>query len=130
MSLKDLDTSIDWLASRSKALSIWGIPIILMVAARAFGDMTTAIIWPIALSWLGVGCLLNAARCGRVHCMLTGPFFLIMALVSLLFGLGVLEASSQTWSILGRITGIGAVVIWFGSEAVLGKYLEPRKSNS
>ncbi len=130
MSLKDLYTSTDWLASRSKSFGIWGIPIILMIAARFFGDMTTAIVWPIALSWLGAGCLLNAARCRRVHCMFTGPFFLIMALLSLLVGLGVVEAGTGTWSMLGRITGIGGIVIWYGSEALLGKYLKPRESDS
>jgi hypothetical protein len=32
---------------------------------------------------MGVACIVNALRCGRVHCYLTGPFFLLMAVIAL-----------------------------------------------
>ncbi len=28
---------------------------------------------------MGIACLANAARCGRVHCYITGPLFLLAA---------------------------------------------------
>lgn len=42
-----------------------------------------------ALLIAGVACLANAVRCGRVHCYLTGPIFLLAAAYSVLAGLGL-----------------------------------------
>ena len=49
-------------------------------------------------SWMGVACLLNARRCGRMRCHFTGPFFLAMAVASLLFSLGALPLGSEGWA--------------------------------
>ncbi|MDT8321574.1 MAG: hypothetical protein RQ826_13705 [Xanthomonadales bacterium] len=46
-------------------------PWLLVVAGAAFIEM-------------GAACVINAARCRRVHCYITGPFFLFLALTSLL----------------------------------------------
>lgn len=127
MSTTDQDTSNDLLTNGSTAFVGWGIPIILMVVSRFFGEMSTSIAWPIALSWLGGASLLNAARCGRVHCIFTGPFFLVMAVFALVFGLGILEVNSRTWLVLAGITALGAATIWYSSEAVFGRYLQWRK---
>ena len=37
-------------------------------------------IWIVALLWMGGACLVNAVRCGRLHCYVTGPFFLLGAI--------------------------------------------------
>src|SRR5205809_7561377 len=34
-----------------------------------------------ALGFMGTVCLLNASRCGRIHCYLTGPFFISVLLL-------------------------------------------------
>lgn len=33
---------------------------------------------------MGAGCAVNAVRCGRLHCYVTGPLFLLAAIWSLL----------------------------------------------
>ncbi len=43
----------------------------------------------LALSTLGGACIANALRRRRVHCYVTGPFFLLMASIALLYGLTV-----------------------------------------
>jgi hypothetical protein len=38
---------------------------------------------------MGVGCLANAARCGRTHCYITGPLFPLAPIFVALSALGV-----------------------------------------
>jgi hypothetical protein len=64
---------------------------------------------------MGVACLLNVRRCGRTHCYFTGPFFLVLAAMGLLYGLGVLPLGARGWSTLSLALVIGSVVI-------LGRY--------
>ena len=75
---------------------------------------------------MGVACMVNALRCGRVHCYLTGPFFLLMALVALSFGLGILRLRGSGWNLLGLITLVGAIALWCLPEMFLGKYRRGR----
>jgi len=70
----------------------------------------------------GVGCLANAMRCGRRHCFYTGPFFLVMALGSLMYGFGVLPMGSSGWAMIGVTTLVGAVVLTYLPERIWGKY--------
>jgi hypothetical protein len=46
-------------------------------------------LWAPALLAAGTACLINAARCGRLHCYFTGPLFLLAAGVTLLRSLGI-----------------------------------------
>jgi len=39
---------------------------------------------------MGIVRLLNASRCGRIHCYFTSPFFIVGAVTSLGYGLGLL----------------------------------------
>ncbi len=57
---------------------MWGIPIAALIATFWLDPWVKTIVWLVALVRMGVGCLLNARRCGRRHCYITGPFFLIM----------------------------------------------------
>ena len=75
---------------------------------------------------MGVACIVNALRCGRVHCYLTGPFFLLMALIALSYGLGFLHLRGNGWNLLGLMTLIGVIALWCLPEMILGKY---RKRN-
>ena len=47
------------------------------------------VVWTAALGIMGTACIANAVRCGRLHCYITGPFFLVIAVITLLYGLGV-----------------------------------------
>jgi hypothetical protein len=74
------------------------------------------------LTTMGAGCLANALRCGRVHCYLTGPFFLLVAIVALLYGLGVVPLGADGWNILGLLALVGALALWFIPEVFFGRY--------
>jgi hypothetical protein len=41
-------------------------------------------LWIPAFLVMGIGCVANAARCGRVHCYFTGPLFLLAAVYTVL----------------------------------------------
>src|SRR5215472_19366666 len=70
----------------------------------------------------GGACSVNAFRCGRVHCYLTGPFFFLMALIASSYGLGILRLGGMGWNLLGLITLIGTAALWYLPEMLWGKY--------
>jgi hypothetical protein len=71
---------------------------------------------------MGMACIANALRCGRVHRYLTGPFFFLTALVALSYGLGILHLGRNSWNLLGLITLVGAIGLWCLPEMFLGRY--------
>ncbi len=73
----------------------WGIPLALGAVAVVWPP-AKAVLLAIAFSWAGIGCLLNARRCGRFHCHLTGPLYLALGAVSALMGLGLIDPR-WTW---------------------------------
>ena len=81
------------------------------------------VVWPVALGWMGIACLVNAARCRRLHCFLTGPFFLLLAVLSLLHGLDIWYLGNNGWETLGIITISGGVFLWCVPERLFGKYV-------
>jgi hypothetical protein len=86
------------------------------------------VIWAGSLSIMGIGCVANAVRCGRTHCYLTGPFFLLAALATALYGLGVLPLGSDGWDLIGQVVLIGALVLGCLPELLLGKYRKGSES--
>jgi hypothetical protein len=79
-------------------------------------------IWTSALSVMGAACIANATRCGRIHCYVTGPFFLLAALGTLLYGLGVIPLGANGWNEIGLTILIGAIVLCCLPELLFGKY--------
>lgn len=86
------------------------------------GTLWRGVIWAIALTVMGSACVVNAVRCGRVHCYVTGPFFLLLALVSLLYGFGLLPLGREGWNIIALVAIVGAAVLFWLPERVFGKY--------
>ena len=118
----------DILSSPRRVFVLYWLPTIAIVVAGApaiTSGWRTAV-WTVALATMGGACTVNALRCGRVHCYLTGPFFFLMAVVALLHGLGVLRLGGYGWNLLGLITLIGAVALWFLPEMFLGRYRKGR----
>jgi len=116
--------SRDILSSRGRVFLLYWLPAIAIVVAGApaiSGGWRT-VVWTVALATMGVACIANALRCGRVHCYLTGPFFLLMALIALSYGLGILHLGGNGWNLLGLMTLIGAIALWCLPEMFLGKY--------
>ena len=116
--------SRDILSSSRRVFLLYWLPAIaiVMVGVPAINNGWRTAVWTVALGTMGAACMVNALRCGRVHCYLTGPFFLLMALVALSYGLGILHLGRNGWNLLGLVTLIGAITLWFLPEMFLGKY--------
>lgn len=123
--------SRDILSSRRRVFLLYWLPAIAIVVAGtpAISNGWRTAVWTVALATMGVACMVNALRCGRVHCYLTGPFFLLMALVALSYGLGILRLGGNGWNLLGLITLTGAIALWCLPEMFVGKYRMGPKEN-
>ena len=99
---------------------LWELPIVAIVIG-GFLDLEI-VLWPPALIAMGVACLANAIRCQRMHCYFTGPWFLVLAALSLLHGLDVVPLGNEGWRWLGIATGIGGIALYYLPERLLGKY--------
>lgn len=109
---------------------LWVGPVLSIILASALdlSDAWTGGVWTIAMALMGGGCVANARRCGRVHCHLTGPFFLIVSGLALLHVIGVLDVSKVNWAVAGWAVGILAVALTVIPEMIFGKYVRKRQS--
>jgi hypothetical protein len=121
--------SRDVLASWWQSILLYCLPVaaIVVTASPASGGMLRTAVWTIACAVIGVACLFNARRCGRIHCYFTGPFFLVMALVALLYGKGMLPLGARGWSDIGIALVAGGIVLGCLPELFFGKYRVPRR---
>lgn len=116
----------DILSTPLSALFVFWLPAIaIVVTGNTAFTRWRPIVWTIALAIMGLGCVVNAIRCGRVHCFLTGPFLLLMALASALYSRGILPLGPRGWNIIGGITLIGAIALCCVPEMIWGKYRRP-----
>jgi hypothetical protein len=120
--------SRDILSNPWLAFAVWWLPAIAIAVAGSpkFSDVWRIVVWTASLTIMGAACIVNALQCKRVHCYITGPFFFLMALVTLLFGLGVVPLGRNGWNWLGLTILIGAVALWCLPELVWGKYRKSR----
>ena len=116
--------SRDLLSSPWPALVVFWLPGIAIAVAGSsgFSSHWRTVVWTAALGIMGTACIANALRCQRVHCYLTGPFFLLMALVTLLFGLGIVPLGGNGWNRIGLTILVGAIALCCLPELVWGKY--------
>lgn len=116
--------SRDILSSRWRVFILYWLPTIAIVVAGvpAFSSSWRTAVWTVTLATMGMACLVNALRCGRLHCFLTRPFFFLMSLVALSYGLGILHLGGNVWNLLGMIALIGTIALWSLPEKFLGKY--------
>lgn len=116
--------SRDLLSTPWLAFAVFWLPAIAIVVAGSSGLRSgwRTIVWTASLTIMGTACIANALRCRRVHCYFTGPFFLLMALVTLLYGLGIVPLGGNGWNRIGLTILIGAVVLCCLPELVWGKY--------
>ena len=120
--------SRDLLSSPWLSLVVFWLPAIAIAVAGSsgFSSYWRTVVWTVALSIMGTACIANALRCGRVHCYVTGPFFLLMALVTLLYGLGVVPLGGNGWNRIGLTILVGAIALCCLPELFLGKYRRSR----
>lgn len=93
------------LGARHWARGVWAVGAIL-IAIGFVWDAGRAPSWAVAFGTSGVLCVANAIRSRRFHCMLTGPIFLVGAV---LVTLRALHAIALSWSSIGGGV-VGAVV--------------------
>jgi hypothetical protein len=63
--------------------------------------------------------VVNAARCGRLHCHITGPLFLLGSALTILNAVGIVAIS---WNLLG-IAILAGVALAYAPELIVGKYV-------
>lgn len=115
--------SRDWVGNTRTYMIAWGIPTFALIVGIFLPPKSSAIVWAVALTWMGLACILNALRCGRLHCYLTGPFFLFMAGASLLHGFEIVWLGTYgcLWLTLALIV-VGGGLFWYVPERMWGKY--------
>ena len=70
------------LACGGSALLLWGLPVAALIVGANWRH--GLLLWIPAFLVMGAACLANAAQCGRLHCYITGPLFLVAAVYAAL----------------------------------------------
>ena len=104
-------------------LLLWVLPVIVLGVSAGFGGLYAAVAWPPLLVLMGVACLVNARRCGRLHCYVTGPYFLLLAAVALLYSLGFLPLGPGGWQWLTSALLVGGCALTCIPEWLFGRYV-------
>ncbi|WP_121431290.1 hypothetical protein, partial [Pseudomonas aeruginosa] len=76
----------DSLRKTWQLVSFWGLPAVVATIAIVLSNRRPALFLAAgaALAVMGGACLVNATRCRRLHCYITGPHFLLLAVGALL----------------------------------------------
>ena len=120
MADKAFRVSHDWVGNARISLLAWWIPkAAIIVALLAPVPLRTAI-WSTALLCMGIACILNARRCGRTHCLYTGPFYLGMAAPTTLLASSAISANIYGWVALALFIIAGGWVIRWATEQAWG----------
>ena len=111
----------DFTRSWGRLFLVYGVPWIAMqlVGNLSNSELAVASTWAAGFAVMGTSCVVNALRCGRVHCWFTGPWFLLAAAVTVLRYMGVVGIAWPT--ILNAGMG-GALLLFFVSEKIWSKY--------
>jgi hypothetical protein len=114
----------DWARRPLTILVWWCLPIAfgmsatpLRLTAREAGS-----VWAVSFAWMATGCLLNARRCHRLHCYLSGPVLLAGATIAALVASGSLQfgPSALSYAICGTFA---LAILSFVPEAIWRKYI-------
>ena len=117
------ETKSDWVRRPGSALLWWCLPLCIGLAADFFAlsPRTSALVWMLLFAWMGTGCLLNAHRCHRLHCYISGYAFVFGAVTAGLFGAGVLALGPRSLNNLIWVT-LGVALLSFVPEVLWRKY--------
>lgn len=114
----------DLSARRGSFLSIWLAPILLAGVVTLFvpdPPWAAPIAWTAAFSWMGGACLINARRCGRLHCYFSGPILIVGALTALALAIGAVDLGVHGLTITVAVM-LALAILTYGLESVWGKY--------
>ncbi len=105
------------LARGGSALLLWCLPFIALIVGLNW-QKARPMLWIPAFLVIAAACIGNAARCGRRHCYVTGPVYLLAALYVALSALNL--APMRPGVFLFVVLGITAVACL--AEGPFGKY--------
>ena len=107
--VSDQEVRDDWDNRPCMGIVWWCLPLAIGVAASylASSSLTTVLAWIVSFVWMGTGCILNARRCHRLHCYISGPAFFLGAAALGLFAAGIAFAGPHS---LNNIVGITLTV--------------------
>jgi hypothetical protein len=111
-SCKSSDLLLSW-----KAILLWCLPVIALIVG-SYWQRGRLLLWIPAFVVMGVACLVNAARCGRVHCYVTGPLSLLAIIYVIVAEFHLVPMNAGYF--LDSILGIS--ILAFLVEIPLGRY--------
>jgi hypothetical protein len=121
----DLETSArkDLSASAKSFIAIWVAPIAVasLLSLAALPAWIALAAWTIAFTWTGLACLINARRCGRVHCFVSGPILLIGAGLIGALAFNALDPDKYSLALIVGAT-LALAALTYGLERFWGRY--------
>jgi hypothetical protein len=113
----------DLLANPLGAAFWWGLPLLAGFSTNflPLAQSGRTAVWAVALVWMGVGCVLNARRCHRLHCYLSAPVLLLGAVGAAASGLGFTPLGPSTASYVINVS-LALALASFAVEPIWGKY--------
>jgi hypothetical protein len=99
------------------AILLWYLPAFALIIGLNWAP-ARAWLWIPAFLVLGAACLVNAARCGRLHCFVTGPVYLLAAIYVALAAFALVTMRPNIF----LLTVLGITICAFVAECPLGTY--------
>jgi hypothetical protein len=99
-------------------LTLISITVYMILAGFLIPD--TYALYAVTVGWFAAGlmCLWNFKSCGRFHCIITGPGFIGLGILSLIEAIGIINLREWiAWPILDLIF-LAVLAIGFGSEYI------------
>lgn len=89
----------DWARRPLTILLWWVVPVLVLAHTEIFhlSFRADAGLCAFLLGWMAAGCLLNAGRCRRVHCYISGTVLLVGALFAAIVALGFVTLSATAF---------------------------------
>lgn len=105
------------------ACLLWGVPAAMLLVGL-YQSGWRVWLWVPALALAGGACILNAGRCGRLHCYITGPAFLLAAVYVVLAGFHIVPLPPERFLMAVIAIGIAARL----AEFALGRYTQKARA--
>ena len=103
------------LVERNISWLLWRVPLVAFVIGVMLPAPARTLLWVPAFLVAGVSCAVNARRCGRFHCFMTGPLYLLAAVATL---------AGAPWGWIA-VSVVGGTIAAYAIEFGRGKYLAP-----
>jgi hypothetical protein len=119
----NLEAHNDWVRRPTSWFLWWGLPLAVGFATNflTLPLRASAFVWAGALAWMGTGCVLNARRCHRLHCYISGPVFALGAIAAGAVGLDVVATGPHALTNIVSAT-LGLALLSFVPEMIWRKY--------